>query len=76
MDSGATLTAYGRASNPASQISIGDFNRQAWNARIVGFISPVPEEAKGEDLAILAGLVADGRLHPPHRPHAGWVLSR
>jgi NADPH:quinone reductase len=64
MASAAVLVAYGRAGNPASEISIGDFYRQAWNARIVGFISPVPEETKGEDLAILAGLVADGRLSP------------
>ena len=56
-------------SGPA-QISISDFYSQAWNARIVGFVSPVPEETKGEDLAILAALVADGRL----RPKIGLVL--
>jgi NADPH:quinone reductase-like Zn-dependent oxidoreductase len=64
MAPGATLVAYGRVGNATSQVSISDFYRQAWNARIVGFISPVPEETKGEDLAILAGLVADGRLRP------------
>jgi len=47
---------YGRVGNSTSEISISDFYRQAWNARIVGFISPVPEETEGEDLAILAGL--------------------
>jgi len=71
MAPGATLVAYGRVGNAASQVSISDFYRQAWNARIVGFVSPVPEETKGEDLAILAGLVADGRL----RPHIGLTLG-
>jgi NADPH:quinone reductase-like Zn-dependent oxidoreductase len=71
MAPGATLAMYGRVGNSTSEISISDFYRQAWNARIVGFISPVPEETKGEDLAILAGLVADGRL----RPRIGLVLD-
>jgi NADPH2:quinone reductase len=71
MAPGGTLAGYGRVGNAASEISISDFYRQAWNARIVGFISPVPEETKGEDLAILAGLVADGRL----RPRVGLVLD-
>jgi NADPH:quinone reductase len=71
MAPGATLAMYGRVGSGISEISISDFYRQAWNARIVGFISPVPEETKGEDLAILAGLVADGRL----RPRIGLVLG-
>ena len=71
MAPGGTLAAYGRVGNEASEISISDFYRQAWNARVVGFISPVPEETKGEDLAILAALVADGRL----RPRIGLVLG-
>jgi NADPH:quinone reductase-like Zn-dependent oxidoreductase len=61
-----------RPVNAASQVSISDFYRQAWNARIVGFISPVPEETKGEDLAILAGLVAVGRLRPRIGLTLGW----
>ena len=72
MAPGATLVAYGRVGNAASQVSISDFYRQAWNARIVGFVSPVPEETKGEDLAILAGLVADGRLRPRIGLTLGW----
>jgi NADPH:quinone reductase len=67
----ATLAMYGRVGNSTSEISISDFCRQASNARIVGFISPVPEETKGEDLAILAGLVAEGRL----RPRIGLVVD-
>jgi NADPH:quinone reductase len=72
MAPGAVLAAYGRLGNAASEISIGDFYRQAWNARIVGFISPVPEETKGEDLAILTALVADGRLSPRIGLTLGW----
>ena len=33
-------------------------------SRVIAFISTVPDETKGEDLAILARLVADGRLRP------------
>ena len=41
----------------------------AYNARVIAFISTVPEETKGEDLDILARLVADNRL----RPQIGWT---
>jgi NADPH:quinone reductase len=71
MAPGATLAAYGRVDGRPSEISISDFYQQAWNGKIVGFVSPVPEETKGEDLAILAALVADGRL----RPEIGLVLD-
>jgi len=64
MAPGATVATYGRVGGQTAEISISDFYQQAWNGKIVGFVSPVPEETKGEDLAILAGLVADGRLKP------------
>jgi len=66
------LAWFGNIGGPA-RLELSDFFRhaQAWNAQIVGFISPVPEEALGADLAILADLVADGRL----RPHVGLVLD-
>jgi NADPH:quinone reductase-like Zn-dependent oxidoreductase len=57
------LAWYGNIGGPA-ELRLGDFYTQGWNAHIVGFISPVPDETKGEDLAILADLVADGRLTP------------
>ena len=59
------LAWFGNIGGPA-QLELSDFFRhaQAWNAQIVGFISPVPEATLGEDLAILADLVADGRLRP------------
>lgn len=60
---GGHLAWYGNVGGPA-ELRLGDFYAQGWNAHIVGFISPVPEETKGEDLAILADLVADGRLTP------------
>lgn len=72
MAPGATLATYGRADGRPAEISVSDFYRKAWNARIVGFISPVPEETKGEDLAILAALVADGRLTPRIGLVLGW----
>ena len=56
---------------PVTEISLADFYTQGWNAHIVGFISPHPEETKGEDLTILARLVADGRL----TPRIGLVLD-
>jgi NADPH:quinone reductase len=73
---GATLAAYGRVGNETSAISISDFYRQAWNARIVGFISPVPDETKGEDLAILTRLVANGHLRPRISLVLGWERPR
>ena len=59
------LAWFGNVGGPA-RLELSDFFRhaRAWNAQIVGFISPVPEETLGEDLAILADLVADGRLRP------------
>lgn len=68
MAPGAHLAWYGNVGGPA-ELRLSDFfgHAQGWNAHIVGFISPVPEETLGEDLGILADLVADGRL----RPHIG-----
>jgi NADPH:quinone reductase-like Zn-dependent oxidoreductase len=72
MAPGGKLAWFGNVGGPA-RLELSDFFRhaQAWNAQIVGFISPVPEETLGEDLAILADLVADGRL----RPLVGLVLD-
>lgn len=60
---GGHLAWYGNIGGPA-ELRLADFYSQGWNAHIVGFISPEPEATKGEDLAILAALVADGRLEP------------
>lgn len=68
---GGHVAWFGNPGRRPTEISLADFYAQGWNAHIVGFISPHPEETKGEDLAILAGLVADGRL----KPHIGLVLD-
>lgn len=61
---GGHVAWFGNPGRRRTEISLGDFYAQGWNAHIVGFISPHPEQTKGEDLAILARLVADGRLTP------------
>jgi NADPH2:quinone reductase len=58
-----TLIWYGNLGG-AAELRLADFYGQAWNAHIVGFISPDPDETKGEDLAVLAALVANGQLAP------------
>jgi NADPH2:quinone reductase len=60
---GGHLAWYGNIGG-AAELNLADFYAQGWNAHIVGFISPVPEQTKGEDLGILVDLVADGRLTP------------
>lgn len=69
---GGHLAWYGNVGGVA-ELRLADFfgHAQGWNAHIVGFISPVPEETLGEDVGILADLVADGRL----RPHLGLTLD-
>ncbi|MEY9908170.1 NADPH2:quinone reductase [Catenulispora sp. MAP12-49] len=68
---GGHVAWYGNPGRRTTEISLADFYAQGWNAHIVGFISPHPEQTKGEDLTILARLVADGRL----TPHIGLVLD-
>ncbi|HUB39949.1 MAG TPA: zinc-binding dehydrogenase [Streptosporangiaceae bacterium] len=65
------LAWYGNPSRGGIELKLADFYAQGWNAHLVGFISPDPEETLGEDLAILARLVADGRL----APHIGLTLG-
>ncbi|MFI5693163.1 zinc-binding dehydrogenase [Kribbella sp. NPDC051586] len=71
---GGHLAWYGNIGGPA-ELRLGDFYSQGWNAHIVGFISPVPEETKGEDLSILAALVADGRLTPSIGLRVDWTKT-
>jgi len=60
----ATIALYGSRGG-ASQFSLGDFYQAgAFNAKIVAFISVPTSEGKAADLAVLAALVADGRLKP------------
>jgi NADPH:quinone reductase-like Zn-dependent oxidoreductase len=68
----ATIALYGNLGDP-SQFSLGDFYRAgAFNAKLVAFISVPTSEGKGADLAVLAGLTADGRLRPRIGLIADW----
>ncbi|HZD01395.1 MAG TPA: zinc-binding dehydrogenase [Actinomycetes bacterium] len=62
---GGTVTAYGLAGGQRSDIAFYDFAASTPGGRLQGFfVYRTGEETFGEDLAILAGLVADGRLAP------------
>ncbi|MCD7439437.1 zinc-binding dehydrogenase [Streptomyces lincolnensis] len=63
MAPGATTVLYGNIGGPA-EVRILDFAGYAPNSRLMGLVSPIPDETKGEDLAILVALIADGRLTP------------
>jgi NADPH:quinone reductase len=66
----ADIVLYGNRGGSTSDIGLRDFYLAgAYNARVIGFVSTVPAETKGEDLAILARLIADGRLVP----RIGWT---
>jgi NADPH:quinone reductase-like Zn-dependent oxidoreductase len=57
----ATVAFYSSVGGPTT-LTLSDFYYAgAHNAKMVAFVSDHPEETKGEDLAILARLVADGR---------------
>jgi NADPH:quinone reductase len=70
----ATVATYGTVGGRA-ELGYLDF-RSAPNARVVGLSHAYPEATRGQDLAILAELVAAGRL----TPHLGlvddWVNTR
>lgn len=71
---GGVAVTYGTVAG-AAELGLGDF-RPAPLARVVGFFHNVPEETKGEDLAILAGLVAEGRLQPQLGANRDWAETR
>lgn len=71
---GGVAVTYGTVAG-AAQLGLGDF-RPAPLARVVGFFHYVPEETKGEDLAVLAALVADGRLRPQLGVARDWAQTR
>lgn len=59
----------------AAELGLDDF-RPAPMSRVIGFFHYLPTETKGEDLAILAALVADGRLRPQVGTTADWTATR
>ncbi|PPQ35688.1 zinc-binding dehydrogenase [Rhodopila globiformis] len=63
--SGGTVVVFGNSSREPTEFSFATF-REAQNARIQSFFSFTsgPEEAFAPDLALLAGLVAEGALRP------------
>jgi NADPH2:quinone reductase len=66
---GAAVVLYGGGKPEKATLSLADFyGPGAHNARIIGFISTEPDATKGEDLGILATLVASGVL----TPRIGW----
>jgi NADPH2:quinone reductase len=68
----AEIVLYGNRAGKPADFAFRDFYQAgAFNARVTAFLSIVPEETKGADLALLAGLVADGRL----RPRIGWTAD-
>ena len=71
---GGLATAYGVSSGERSDIAFYDFAVGAPGARLQGFfIYRTGEETFGQDLALLAGLVADGRLVPQIGERRGWA---
>jgi NADPH2:quinone reductase len=60
-----TIVVYGNSSGEPAPLNFRDFGEHQ-NARIQGFhyFTSEPEERFGRDLALLAGLIADGSLKP------------
>ena len=67
-----TIVAFGNSSGEPTEITFRDFAEHQ-NARIQAFhyFTSEPEERFGPDLALLAGLIADGSLRP-HIAEHGW----
>ena len=72
-----TIVAYGNSSGEPTAINFRDFAEHQ-NARIQAFhyFTSEPEERFAPDLALLAGLVADGSLKPRIVEHSWRELSR
>lgn len=72
---GGAVVLYG-ASGGAVELGLMDFLASANEARVIGFTSGTPVETIGDDLAILAGLVADGRLDPHIGLRRDWTATQ
>jgi len=72
-----TIVVYGNSSGEPTPFSFRDFAENQ-NARIQAFhyFTSEPEERFGPDLALLAGLIADGSLRPRIVEHGWRELSR
>lgn len=71
---GGTIAVYGNSSNMSAEVSFGDFRGRA-GARIVAFFIYESGEPPtfGEDLKLLADMVADGSLNPQIGLEAPWT---
>src|SRR5712671_5376797 len=72
VDHRGTVVVFGNSSGEPTAINFRDFAEHQ-NARIQAFhyFTSEPEERFGPDLAVLAGLIADGSLRPRIAEH-GW----
>src|SRR5947208_14739232 len=72
-----TIVVYGNSSGEPTAINFRDFAEHQ-NARIQAFhyFTSEPEERFGPDLAVLAGLIADGSLKPRTAEYSWRDLSR
>jgi NADPH:quinone reductase-like Zn-dependent oxidoreductase len=72
-----TIVVYGNSSGEPTPLNFRDFAEHQ-NARIQAFhyFTSEPEERFGPDLALLAGLIADGSLKPRVAEHNWHDLSR
>jgi NADPH:quinone reductase-like Zn-dependent oxidoreductase len=69
---GGTVVSLGHSSREPTTFDVGDFFR-TWHASLVAFMLFAPErESYADDLALLAGLVARGELHPHVGLEAPW----
>ena len=73
VEANGTIVVFGNSSREATEFAFNDFFA-AQNARVQTFFSfsSGPEEAFAPDLALLAGLVADGRLKPQIGAVRSW----
>jgi NADPH2:quinone reductase len=72
-----TVVVFGNSSGESTEFNFRDFAEHQ-NARIQGFhyFTSEPEERFGSDLALLAGLIADGSLKPRVDEHDWRDLAR
>ncbi len=68
---GGTVVLVGVADPEPAQLTLASFFGHE-NAAIRSYLSSAQPGPAGEDLATLAGLLADGRLTAPIGLHAGW----
>ncbi len=71
---GGTAVTYGTLGGPAP-LALMDFPRGA-PCQIVPLFHAYPLETRGSDLAVLVGLVADGRLRPLVGMVSDWAETR